>query len=216
MNSHMANVRAELAHIVRVIGPGLAALACAAAGCDAPSPPAPQASAPPTNHKAPFSMPMGNAPTPFIRPGIRQPPTVPADAATIEPDDMIIGVSVGNVHRAYVSAAMSSVETHVINDLIGGVPVSVAFCDRTRCARAFTAKDRINPLEIELGGWSGDQMWLRVDGQMLGLNSDDIPYEQVTVETCTWSQWKEDHPDTDVFVGREVPSAQSRPAPATP
>jgi hypothetical protein len=156
-------------------------------------------------------MPMAGAPTPFIRPGIKQPPTKPADQVALDPDAEVIGVSVGDTHRAYVSAAMSSQETHVINDVVGGAPVTVAFCDRTRCARAFTSRERTEPLDVQLGGWSGEQLWLLIDGRMLPLSSDEIPLERMTIEKCTWGEWKVNHPDTDVFVGLRTPAVKSTP-----
>lgn len=128
---------------------------------------------------------MMDGPTPFIVPELRQPATRPADQAELDADEEVIGVTVGNLHRAYVCAAMSSFETKVINDLIGEVPVTVTFCDRTRCARAFTAKDRVEPLTVQLGDWSGETMLLHINGRMLPQKSDEIPLDEISVEKTT-------------------------------
>jgi hypothetical protein len=144
--------------------------------------------------------------TPMILPGLRQPPMETAELAEVNPDEEVIGVSVGDLHRAYLYSAMSMFSTHVINDAIGGVAVTVTFCDRAHCARAFTVKGAVEPLAVQLGGWSGDQMLLLVDGRMIPQDSDDIPLDEIAVESSTWSNWKASHPDTDVFTGRAAPA----------
>jgi len=45
--------------------------------------------------------------------------------AQMAPSDRVIGVSIGNDHRAYSTAQLSSHE--VVNDTIGGVPVAVTW-----------------------------------------------------------------------------------------
>jgi hypothetical protein len=177
-------------------------LMCLAAGCS-PDAPVEQLNLP---------MPMENGPTPFIVPGTRQPPVESADEAEIEPEELVIGVSLGDVHRAYLCAAMSEFRTKVINDCLDGVPVTVTFCDRTECARAFTANDGSEPLNVHLGGWSGKGMMLAIDGRMFPQESDEIPFAEVAVEKLTWGEWKQAHPDSDVYTGRTAPVPKSKPA----
>ncbi|MSR58484.1 MAG: DUF3179 domain-containing protein [Planctomycetaceae bacterium] len=172
-------------------------------GCSETAPPSETFSLP---------MPMTDGATPFIRPGSRLPPTESADQADLELGAEVIGVSVGDVHRAYVCDAMSTYDTKVINDLIDGVPVTVTFCDRTGCARAFTAKNRSEPLNVQLGGWSGEGMLLLINSHMFAQNSDKIPLSKVSVEKSTWSEWKKLHPESDVYTGRPTPSPPVKPA----
>jgi hypothetical protein len=155
-------------------------------------------SSPADDRKPPFEeIPMG-----FIVPGKRQPPTEPADKADLAPDEEVIGVSVGGASRAYVCAALSTLGGHVINDAIADTPVTVVFCDRNRCARAFTMPDRTAPLEIDLGGWTGSQLLLHVNGRLFPLDAADIPFDEVQVEKTTWREWQQAHPGGDVFTGR--------------
>jgi hypothetical protein len=190
------NERARPAGVLRIGGRIAAALTLILLGCgsDAPQPP-PRVDV----------MPMLDGPTPFIRPGLRQPATEPGDLAELESSEEIIGVSVGDVHRAYVCTAMGPFDNKVINDLIGDVPVTVTFCNRTFCARAFTAKGRSEPLTVQLGGWSGKAMYLSIDGRMFTQDSDEIPLDDISLEKSTWGEWKAAHPEGDVFTGR-VPS----------
>src|SRR5262245_60665997 len=56
--------------------------------------------------------------TPFILPGLRQPPTVPAATADVPDDAEVLGVSAGGRHRAYLVTALSRLRSHVVNDLL--------------------------------------------------------------------------------------------------
>ena len=124
-----------------------------------------------------------------------------------------MGVSVGQQHRAYAVAKMSDSTTHVINDFIDNTPVTVAYCDRTSCTRAFTASGRTSPLELSVGGWMNEgevsDMLLRdgrhryqmKTGQAWNPDTPPFPYENVAVVLTTWGEWRSAHPDTDLILG---------------
>jgi hypothetical protein len=151
--------------------------------------------------------------TPFIMPGLRQPPTHPAKDAPVADDAEVIGVSSGGRHRAYLVSAMSRMNSHVVNDLLGGAPVTVTYCDRTRCARAFTAEAHPDPLDFSVGGFLDEQMLLRVDGTFFyqgtgrrtaGREDEVLPFAAHPFERTSWKVWKEAHPDTDIYIGLPV------------
>ena len=178
--------------ITRLWFVGLTAASLSIAGCTSETTPVAATELP---------LPMMSAPTPFIRPGAQQPPVDPAGGADIDAEEPVIGVTVGDVHRAYVCTGMHAFDAKVINDMIDGVPVTVTYCNRTGCSRAFTAKGWDRPLKVDLGGWSGKKMVLRIDGQMLEQDSAEIPFQEIAVERMTWGAWKTAHPDTEVFTG---------------
>lgn len=188
------NRQAHRVGMRHTVGAFLAAFAGVLSGCGSDESATPQREIP---------MPMMTGATPFIRPGLVQPPTESAEEAELESTEEVIGVSVGGVHRAYACSGMSSFSSKVINDVIDGVPVTVTFCDRTRCARAFTASAKGRPLDVQLGGWTGEKLMVLIDGRMLAQDSDEIPLQEMPIEKSTWSEWKEAHPDTDVFTDRE-------------
>jgi hypothetical protein len=196
---------------VPAIGRWRAAVVFALLGCTASEPAtkgrSEEANATPSRATADRQPTMTGA-TPMVLPGLRLPPVETAELARVNSDEEVIGISVGGLHRAYLDSAMSTFRTHVINDLIGGVAVTVTFCDGTGCARAFTSKGAVEPLAVQLGGWSGEQMLLMIDGRMIPQNSDDIPLDEIAVERTTWRDWKSSHPDTDVFTGRAVPARE--------
>ena len=109
----------------------------------------------------PFAVGPGGKPTPppFEMelanpvPGTRTPPARPAAGAALADDQMVVGVTAGGHSRAYALKAMSfSAPSHVINDVLGGVPVSVTFCDRYHCTRVFTGDTPGEPLELGVDG----------------------------------------------------------------
>lgn len=178
---------------------------------------APQLSRP----KPAATLPMRKAmSTPFVLPGLRKPPALPAAKATVPDDAEVIGLSVGGRHRAYLVTAMSRLGSHVIDDLVDGVPVTVTFCDRSGCTRVFTDPETAEPLPVDLGGLQEDKMLLRFknvfydqeSGERIdGVQGPAFPYPDHPFVRTTWKKWKEEHPDTDVFVGMPAPDAGKGP-----
>jgi hypothetical protein len=150
-------------------------------------------------------------------PGIRQPPALPAGAAHLRDNTEVIGVAAAGRHRAYVIDALVRREQHVVNDQLGGAPVTVTYCDRTDCARVFTDARGGGPLDVASGGWVGRYeegcMLLRVGsdryrqdtGLPLAKDAPPFPLARAEFVRTTWKEWREAHPDTDVYVG-EPPS----------
>ncbi len=144
---------------------------------------------------------------------------VPASEARLAPSASVIGVSVGNWHRAYPIRAMSQSRSHIINDLIDGQAVTVAYCDRTNCARAFVDSKQASPLDLAVGGWFNEDgtsdMLVRIgpnryqlkSGTPLDGSMPPFPYEGIELEIVTWHEWRTAHPDTDVFLLPSDPAA---------
>src|SRR6266849_4890711 len=74
----------------------------------------------------------------LIFPGIHEPVTLAADEAAVPDSAAVVGIEAGGTHRAYLIQAMSTPEKHVVNDLPGGIPVSVAYCKLRDCVTAYT------------------------------------------------------------------------------
>jgi hypothetical protein len=177
---------------------GLAALV-AAIGCGRP----PKDPPPP-------GPPLEAMPTPFFSPGLPCPPVHPAGEVQLPDDAQVVGVVAGGKPRAYLLSAMSSINQHVINDLIGDVAVTVTYCNRTKCVRSFTGDADGDVLPVDLGGWN-ERMILRVKNKFYWQHSGEpiasamggpFPYERLSHELTTWKAWRKAHPDTDVFTGK--------------
>jgi hypothetical protein len=144
-------------------------------------------------------------------PGIETPPTQGAGEARIGDETEIIGICAGGRARAYVVLALGGGPArHVINDLVGGYAVSVTYCDRTKCSRAFGGGRADHPLQMSVAGWLRGGMALRVRGKDYSQETGEslnpeggprLPYAEWPHKRTTWGAWRETHPDTDVYVG---------------
>jgi hypothetical protein len=156
--------------------------------------------------------------------GVLRPPTVPADRAGLPEDEEVIGVVVGGEARAYQLKALHVGRHHVVNDLIGGVPISVAYCDISNCTRVFTRRGATEPLDVWQSGFGRGGLILKIEGVAYrhqtgeplepGPGVPPIPYEDYPWIRATWGTWRRDHPGTEIYLlGGATGHAQSpRPA----
>jgi hypothetical protein len=87
-----------------------------------------------------------------------------ADAAGLNDAEIVVGVVVGGRARAYRLDAMRDREKHVVNDMIGGVAVSVAYCDLTDCVRGYTDASAAQPLDVAVEGLYLGEMAIKAHG----------------------------------------------------
>ena len=155
-------------------------------------------------------------------PGISRPAVVSAADAALDDAEPVIGVSIGGRHRAYRVAALALDRTsHIVNDVLGDVPVSVTHCDIRGCTRLFTADAPDEPLAISQGGLKEGKMVLKWDGRRfdqetgtpLDSNGSPLPLASLPAEETTWGQWRREHPDTDVYVEPPPPPSPEPHAP---
>jgi hypothetical protein len=150
------------------------------------------------------------------QPVVQLPPVFRADKIRLRDKTQVIGVSAGRRHRAYLIEALVPLETHVVNDLLGEMPVTVSFCDRKECVRVFADQNAHAPLAVSVGGWVSDRkskagsMLLRVGEDLYrqdvaqpvdGHAAGPFPYVTIPFERTSWKEWYGAHPDTDVYVG---------------
>jgi len=148
----------------------------------------------------------------FEMPGLQKPQTLPAAAARIADGDEVIGVVVNGKPRAYWLKALKYPPWHIVNDVVVGVPVSVTYYDRTDCTRVYTSGQSSTPLEVNLGGLYGSEMVVKVGGVLYfqetgepfepGEAGPSLPFANYPWERTTWKQWRQRHPETDVFIGQ--------------
>jgi hypothetical protein len=149
--------------------------------------------------------------------GIREPETFSATEIAISDDAMVIGVSIGNRHRAYVVEALSPpfgfdirtadndqiqkvLARHVVNDLIDDVPVSVTYCDMNKCIRVFGGNGN-SSLDLAISGRKDKKMELMLYRKQFLQDASNAPLKDIPFEHTTWREWRFKHPDTDVYGG---------------
>ncbi len=147
----------------------------------------------------------------FAMPGIARPPVIDAGSSSLRDEEEVVGVEVGGRPRAYRLDAFRDRSAHVVNDLVGDVPVSVAYCDISNCLRAYTGEGA-EPLGLAVGGLLearemvldyGGTLYLQGSGAALvaGSEARSIPLRRLEPQRTTWGQWRRLHPTTDVYEG---------------
>jgi len=142
---------------------------------------------------------------------VLRPPILKATEAKMRPDEPVIGVEAGGIARAYRLAAFDDASSHLVNDLIGGVPVSVAYSNLSDCVRVYIDPNGSVPLDAVVPGLYNGEMIVKLGGCLYfhesgepvepGKNPPPIPYSLLTPTRTTWEEWTQQHPTTDVYVG---------------
>jgi hypothetical protein len=141
--------------------------------------------------------------------GVRTPPAVAAEAAGLDDAEEVVGVVVNGAARAYRLGALRDPRHHVVNDLVGGAPVSVAYCDLNDCIRTYTGPGA-EPLRVRIAGIKDGGLVVKLDGvyydHQTGRVVEGPPgaapltHDRVPSIRTTWGRWRREHPATDVCV----------------
>ena len=140
-----------------------------------------------------------------------------AEKDYILPDDEVFGVEINGDARAYPIRIMGWHE--MFNDVVGGVPVSLAYC--TLCDSGilfegnYKGREKFGVKEPFTFGSSGflyhsnklmydrqtDSLWNQYTGQPVSgkLLGSGIELDIRPVVITSWEKWKKEHPDTKVL-----------------
>jgi hypothetical protein len=149
-------------------------------------------------------------------PGISRPPIRRAEDAKLPDDEEVIGIVVDGQARAYRVKAFDDLSRHIVNDLVGDRPVTVAYCNVSDCARAYAGPRGGRLLEVSQAGiLSGREMivkaagayYLHRTGEPMKDGGGPFPYPTHPLVRQTWGEWRREHPETDLYLGPGRPSA---------
>jgi hypothetical protein len=147
-------------------------------------------------------------------PAIRQPKFLPGSDVTIPPCERVFGVEIDGDVRAYPQRILVSHE--VVNDVVGGEPVAIAYCPLTGTAQGFYR----GGVEFGVSGqlvnsnlimWDRefDVRWpqmaataIEVGGERNTDGGDKLigkSLQEFRVIWTTWKRWSGTHPDTLVM-----------------
>lgn len=135
-----------------------------------------------------------------------------ADAGYLNPGDPVFGVEIGGDARAYPLRIVNWHE--MVNDVVGGVPVSLAYC--TLCGAGILFDGRVAGYARQFTfGSSGllyrsnklmydrqtDSLWNQFTGRpVVGpLTRSNINLRLLPVVRTSWEQWRARHPSTRVL-----------------
>jgi hypothetical protein len=148
----------------------------------------------------------------FEVPGISSLAIVDAKKSSgLSDDEEVIGVVVAGHARAYRLKALRYPPWHIVNDLVEGVPVSVAYCNQTECARVYTRPGASSTLDLSHAGLLNGEMDVKVGKSYYfhgtglplepGTDNASFPYDKLPSTRNSWGAWRHQFPETDVFLG---------------
>jgi thiol-disulfide isomerase/thioredoxin len=140
-------------------------------------------------------------------PPLESPALRPVTTAThMRDDDLVFGVSVAGQDRAYPWWVAKNY--HVVDDVVGGVPVALAFCEQCSGAAAFRRTLDGRVLAFEVAGVYNGTIILRdrqtrslwapfsgraLEGPLAGRRLDRLP-----LSFTRWDEWTARHPRGEV------------------
>jgi len=157
--------------------------------------------------------------TAWMAPPVMNPEMVKPSQSGLADDAPVVGVIVEGKARAYSLKALSHSQRHVVNDLLGSIPVSIVYCDQQDCLRTYTSEDRDRPLSLRQMGYSSEEgllislgttIYSQTTGTAMDPMKTPLPLKSIDSRRTTWKEWRDLHPNTEVYVGD--PPIQTPPA----
>ena len=145
-----------------------------------------------------------NPDTPGEMEPIVEPEVLPVHQAELADDERMIAIEVDGQHRAYLISDLSQPGSHVVNDMVAGLPVSITYCDQTDFSRVFSNPGKDQPIELRTAGWIKQQLalYLGRGHENQHLHDDpSIPLEDHPHKRISFGNWRRQHPDGLVYVG---------------
>lgn len=142
-------------------------------------------------------------------PELNQPARISVEAADWMVDEEIVfGAVIEGIAVAYPFRILGHHE--LANDTIGETPVSLIFCTLCRTALLFDRRVEGQVLDFQTSGLlissnkimidnQTDTLWSHLEGTGLGGPLAGVQLDQFPLETTTWGEWVEVHPDTEVL-----------------
>ncbi len=134
-----------------------------------------------------------------------------ADADYFSDEDLVLGVAINGEAKAYPHNIGWWHE--IVNDVVGGQPISVSLCPLTSTGMVFSALDGDRRIELGVSGLLFNNnliMYDRREGETLfpqmtyvGLKGslEGQALELLPVVETTWGYWKQLYPNTQVVSG---------------
>jgi hypothetical protein len=145
-------------------------------------------------------------------PALNQPKMIPPEEADyLVPEEPVFGIAINGEAHAY---PLRIIDWHeMANDVIGGVPVTLAYC--TLCGAAIAYDGRASDGQTYTFGSSGflfrsnklmydrqtNTLWNQLIGEpVLGELADkDVELSLLPIVLTSWQAWQEQHPETVVL-----------------
>jgi len=126
------------------------------------------------------------------------------DVPWLSDDEAVVSLSIGDEHRAYPVQVM--VWHEIVNDTVDGTPVSITYCPLCNSALAFDRRldDRLMTFgtsgklylsDLVMYDRQTESLWSQIEGRAIAGVQTGAQLERIPVQTVTWAQWREAHPE---------------------
>ncbi len=128
----------------------------------------------------------------------------PADIDFLDDDEPVLSLDIDGDVRAYPVQIL--IWHEIVNDTVGGVPVSVTYCPLCNSALAYDR--RVDDLIVEFGTsgslWNSalvmydrqtESLWSHFTGQAIAGELTGTELVDFPLTTIGWADWREQHPD---------------------
>jgi cytochrome c biogenesis protein CcdA len=128
----------------------------------------------------------------------------------LDPDDRVFVIDFNGVVRAYPQRIMNWHE--IVNDEANGTPIAITFCPLCGSALAFERKvdgvitefgvsGKLHNSDLVMYDRYEGNLWQQITGEAIvgPAARRDEKLTQVPIITVPWSQWKSEHPETEVL-----------------
>lgn len=143
-------------------------------------------------------------------PSIDNPKFISASEADqfLKPDDPVLGLDYKGVARAYPHRIINWHE--IVNDTVAGDPVLVTYCPLCFTGIAFERKidgsqtsfgvsGKLYKSNLVMYDRSTETLWNQLGGEAIIGEHLGKKLKQIPLETITWDDWKNKHPNTEVL-----------------
>ena len=139
----------------------------------------------------------------------------PGREATLRDDDLVIGVVVGGEARAYPVNLMWEPVNEVLNDTLGGQPITATWCPIAHSAVVYDGARGKDRLELGAVGLRDGvfilydrktrSWWSQVAGTAVQGPLAGERLVKLASTVTTWAAWRREHPETSVWSDPSLP-----------
>jgi len=140
-------------------------------------------------------------------PALTYPAMETSDAANhwLEPDDMVLGVTINGLARAYPVRILNWHE--IVNDRIGTRHLVISYCPLCGSGLAFDTADHFGvsgllyQSDVLLYDKKSESLWSQLMMQAIAGPRSGERLHQLPLEQVSWSAWQSQHPDSSLQTG---------------
>ena len=132
----------------------------------------------------------------------------PGDVDWLAGDEAVVALEIAGEQRAYPVQIL--IWHEIVNDQVAGTPVAVTYCPLCNSALAFERRlgDRLLTFgvsgllyrsDLVMYDRQTESLWSQIEGRAIAGQLTGRTLNRVPVQTVTWDQWRQAHPDGQVL-----------------